>query len=168
MTTALATIDRHFIAWTTGWSVVAMLAFGAVTAIIPNPVFGRMIPPEPFAIAVWLLSSPLMGIVAATYSSPAPPSFAPAVPLGTPAGAGPGLNPATPQGTTLGTIAGFGAFLAIGCPICNKIALILLGTSGALSIYAPLQPIIGVVSLALLAGTIAWRFRLRVRGACAV
>ncbi|MEO8462662.1 MAG: hypothetical protein ABI555_05585, partial [Chloroflexota bacterium] len=75
--------------------------------------------------------------------------------------------PATPQGTTLGTIAGFGAFLAIGCPICNKIALILLGTSGALSIYAPIQPVIGAVSLALLAGTIVWRFRLRVRGACA-
>ena len=166
MTTALATIDRHFIAWTAGWSVLAMLAFGVVTAIIPNPIFGRMIPPEPFAIAVWLLSSPLMGIVAATYTSPAPPSFAPVTPLGTPGGAG--FDPAIPEGTTLGTIAGLGAFLAIGCPICNKIVLILLGTSGALSIYAPLQPVIGAVSLALLAGTIAWRFRLRVRGACAV
>ena len=166
MTTALATIDRRFIAWTAGWSVLALVAFGVVTAIIPNPIFGRQIPPESFAIAVWLLSSPLMGIVAATYTSPAPPSFAPATLLGIPGGAG--LDPTTPQGTTLGTIAGFGAFLAIGCPICNKIALLLLGTSGALSIYAPIQPVIGAVSLALLAGTIVWRFRLRVRGACAV
>ena len=49
------------------------------------------------------------------------------------------------------------------------IALVLLGTSGALTIYAPLQPVIGAVSLALLVGTIVWRFRLRARGgACSV
>jgi hypothetical protein len=72
------------------------------------------------------------------------------------------------DGTTLGTVASFGAFLAIGCPVCNKIALILLGTSGALTIFAPLQPVIGAASLVLLAGTLAWRFRLRARGgACA-
>ena len=73
------------------------------------------------------------------------------------------------EGTTLGTVAGLGTFLAIGCPVCNKIALVLLGASGALTVFAPLQPLIGAASLGLLAGTLAWRFRLRARGgACAI
>ncbi|HEY5433847.1 MAG TPA: hypothetical protein VIK13_01315, partial [Candidatus Limnocylindrales bacterium] len=61
-------------------------------------------------------------------------------------------------------VASFGAFLAIGCPVCNKIALVLLGAGGAMTIFAPLQPVIGAASLVLLAGTLAWRFRLRTRG----
>jgi len=48
--------------------------------------------------------------------------------------------------------------------VCNKIALVLLGWSGALSIWAPLQPILGAASLVLLAVTAAWRIRLRMRG----
>jgi hypothetical protein len=36
-------------------------------------------------------------------------------------------------------------------------------------VFAPLQPLIGAASLVLLAGTLAWRFRLRARGgACLV
>ncbi len=73
------------------------------------------------------------------------------------------------RATVLGGVASFGAFLAIGCPVCNKLALLLLGTSGALSIWAPIQPILGAASLALLAGTAVWRLRLRATGAtCAV
>ncbi|HEY5488873.1 MAG TPA: hypothetical protein VIK00_03465, partial [Candidatus Limnocylindrales bacterium] len=60
-------------------------------------------------------------------------------------------------------------FLAIGCPVCNKIALVLLGTSGAMTVFAPIQPILGAASIVLLAGTLTWRFRLRARGgACPV
>ena len=156
---------------------------------MPNPVFGRQIPPEPFAIAVWLASAPLMGLLMATYMVPAASrqepmplvgSFGsgPAAVAASPASAGSGAPPAgavaiapaaETRGTTLGAIAGFGAFLAIGCPVCNKIALVLLGTSGALTIFAPIQPLIGAASLALLAGTLAWRLRSRaLGGACAV
>jgi hypothetical protein len=172
---AAALADRRLLAWAGVWSIVSLVAFGLVSAIIPNPVFGRQIPPEPFAIAVWVASAPLMGLIAATYmtsaASRAEPSF-----LGGPlAGAeavaihsASSASAAETRGTTLGTLAGFGAFLAIGCPVCNKIALILLGTSGALTIFAPIQPVIGAVSLALLAGTLAWRLRSRARGgACA-
>jgi hypothetical protein len=66
-------------------------------------------------------------------------------------------------------VASVGTFLAIGCPVCNKIALVLLGTGGAMTVFAPIQPFIGAASLMLLAGTLAWRFRLRARGgACLV
>lgn len=69
------------------------MAFGIVTAIIPNPVFGRGIPPEPFAIAVWLGSAPLTGLVMATYFAPIPASSP--VPL---------EPPVRHEGTMLGTL----------------------------------------------------------------
>jgi hypothetical protein len=138
---------------------VAILAvYGLISAIIPNPIFGRGLAPEPFAVAVWLVSAPLMGVVMATYFAPLP------------AGVPVTLNaPAARDGTTAGTVGGFVAFLAIGCPTCNKIALVLLGTSGATNVFGGVQPILGAVSLALLAGTLVWRLRLRARGgACPV
>jgi hypothetical protein len=164
-------LDRRFAGWALAWTAISLVAFGLVTAMIPNPVFGRQIPPEPFAYWVWLASAPLMGLVGATYSAPLrDPASAVAMPLGSTA-----LTPTMPvaaardgSGSTLGAIAGMGAFLAIGCPVCNKLALVLLGTSGALSTWAPLQPVIGGASLVLLAATLAWRLRARRSGgACA-
>jgi len=159
---AAVRLDGRFIAWAIAWALVSLLAFGLVAAIIPNPVFGRQIPPEPFAMAVWLVSAPLMGLLGATYSAPAIPA-ATATRL-MPLIIEPADGASHRQGTTLGTVAGFGAFLAIGCPVCNKVALVLLGAGGAMTVFAPLQPLIGAASLVLLAGTLAWRFRLRARG----
>jgi hypothetical protein len=154
-----ALLDRRLLAWTALWTAVSLLAFGLVTAIIPNPVFARQIPPEPFAIWTWVLSAPLMGLVLATYTVPARPTPIILVSLQ------PGeAAVAERRSTTLGSLAGLGAFLAIGCPVCNKIALVLLGASGAMSVYAPLQPLIGAASLALLIGTAVWRLRLRASG----
>jgi hypothetical protein len=155
--------DRALIAWSAAWTVVTLAAFGLVAAIIPNPIFARGIAPEPFAVAVWIVSAPLIGVVMATYFAPLPAIAA--VPLES----APTQDAARREGTALGTIGGVAAFIAIGCPTCNKIALILLGASGATSVFAPIQPLIGAVSLALLAGTLVWRMRLRARGgACAV
>ena len=159
----VAGVDRRFAAWAVAWSVASLLAFGLVAAIIPNPVFARQIAAEPFAIAVWLLSAPLMGLIGATYTVAPTATPALAAPLTT---APPTTN--EPRSTTLSTIAGLGAFLAIGCPVCNKIALLLLGTSGALTIFAPLQPVIGAASLVLLAATLVWRMRMRAQGAVCV
>ncbi len=151
------TIDGRFLGWAARLSVVSLVVFGVLNAIVPTPFFARPIAPEPFAIFVWLASAPLMGVVAATYLAPAQPvGAAPApVPLSE-------LGSAR-GGTRLGWLGGFAAFLAIGCPVCNKVALVLLGTSGALSVYAPLQPLIGAISISLLLVTIALRFQLRGR-----
>jgi hypothetical protein len=158
MAIAKVLLDRALLRWSVLWATIALVGYGVATAIIPNPVFGRGIAPEPFAVAVWLLSAPLIGMVMATYFARVAPSYSGPVEL----------NPRT-EGTVLGTIGGTAAFLAIGCPTCNKIALLLLGASGATSTFAPLQPAIGAVSLVLLAGTLAWRLRLRARGGtCAV
>jgi len=161
-------LDRRFLGWAVAWALGSLIVFGLTSAIIPNPVFGRQIPPEPFAIAVWVLSASLMGLIGATYSAPrvtSSPASGPAMSMT--------LQPvdvtSERRAGRLGTVAGFGAFLAIGCPVCNKVALVLLGTSGALTIWAPLQPILGAASLVLLAATLAWRFRSRrAGGACPV
>jgi hypothetical protein len=188
-------LEPRFLAWAALGTVGSLLAFGVVSAIIPNPVFGREIPPEPFAIVVWLASAPLMGVILATYVVPPPavgvalgagPSVAPgasvaAAAAGPPAGpspapgstnpvaSSPAADPVEDRRSLLGYAGGFAAFLAIGCPVCNKIILVALGTTGALTIWAPLQPLIGAASLVLLAGTLAWRLRVRARGgACSV
>ncbi len=162
----LALLDRRLLVWGVAWGLASLVAFGLASAIIPNPVFGRQIPPEPFAYWVWIVSAPLMGLVLATYT----------VPVGRASGSQPlrmlddaDVESAAKRGGTLGTLGSIGAFLAIGCPVCNKIALLLLGASGALSVYAPVQPYIGAASLALLATTLLWRLRVRARGgACSL
>ncbi len=170
-----AWVDAKFRAHVLLWTVLSALAYGLVAAIIPNPVFGREIPPTDAAVTVWLLSAPLMGVIDATYSSPWAAATSPIMLLD-----GDGSARHTPSATAtaaaederatwLGGVASFGTFLAIGCPLCNKIALVLLGTSGALSIWAPIQPILGAASLLLLVGTVAWRLRMRATGAsCSV
>jgi len=144
--------DRRLLLAGVGLSVAVLLAFGLGTAIIPNPVIGRMLAPEPFALATWAASAPLAGFVLATYLVPKAAS-GPVVELS-----------AARDGSAAGTIGGVAAFLAIGCPLCNKVALVLLGASGAMSVFAPVQPFIAAASLALLAGTLLWRLDLRARG----
>lgn len=158
-------IDRRFAGWALAWSLAALVAYGLVAAIIPNPVFGRALPPEPFAIAVWLLSAPLMGIIGASYATPAMPIVAgPATSV--PLAPAPDIAASERRTGRLGAVASVGAFLAIGCPVCNKVALVLLGTGGTLAIWAPLQPVVGAASLALLGATAVWRLTLRRRGTC--
>jgi len=153
-----------------GWAALSLVAYGLVAAIIPNPVFGRSVPPEAFAIVIWLVSAPLMGFLGATYSAAPSAATRPIqlITLGQATGAAV-VSADNSRASLLGTIGGFGTFLAIGCPVCNKIVLLLLGASGAMSVWAPIQPVLGAVSLVLLAGTVVWRSRQISRGAaCAV
>jgi hypothetical protein len=166
----LATIlDARYLAWSALGAVVGLVAFGLVSAIIPNPVFGRQIPPESFAIAVWLVSGVLMGLLAGTYLATVPATLVALPATGSAVAPDADSDTTTRRTTTLGYAGGLAAFLAIGCPVCNKVALVLLGASGALSIWAPLQPLIGVASVVLLGVAAAWRLRMRARGnACPV
>lgn len=143
-----STLDGRF------WLVAALatagslLVLGVPTAIIPNPFFIRMTPTEAFNIVVWVTSAPLIGLLIATYVRPPRHAFG---------------HESREPGAGRATLGGVAAYLAIGCPICNKVVVAALGVSGALSYFAPLQPIIGAGSLALLGGTLAWRLRDRAR-----
>jgi hypothetical protein len=159
--------DRRLVAVSVAAAAASLLAFGLVSAIIPNPVFGRAVPPEPFAIATWLTSAPLMGLIIGTYLAPARARVAEG--FGAPSPVDTSVAVAERRTSVAGYVGGIAAFLAIGCPVCNKIALVLLGAAGALNVWAPLQPVLALASLALLAATLVWRLRLRARGGgCAV
>ncbi len=125
-------------------TAASFVILGIPTAVFPNPWFIRMTPTEPFNVATMVLSAPLMGGLTATY-------------LARPSGA----RPAPAEGGGRATIGGVAAYLAIGCPICNKIIVAVLGVSGALNVFAPVQPLIGVGSVLLLSATLIWRLRRR-------
>lgn len=167
-------------------AIVAGLAVAAViglaTVLIPNPIFARDIPTVPWNYPVWIATSALMGILIATYVQPPPmpvrdeptarteSGAASDQPGGTVAGDQPGglgardqLEAATDgserRSARVGGAAGILAWFAVGCPVCNKIALIALGYTGALTWFAPLQPFLAAIALVLLLFAVIWRLR---------
>jgi hypothetical protein len=132
-------------------AVVAALAAGLLiglpTDVVPNPFYRRMTPVVWWDYPIWALSAVLFGLVAATY-----------VRIGPGDGRGPSVKTARVEG---GGAFGGGvlAFLAVGCPICNKLVVALLGVGGALSYFGPAQPLLGVLGVALLATTLVVRLR---------
>lgn len=63
---------------------------------------------------------------------------------------------------------GFVSFLAVGCPVCNQAVVALVGTSGALSWWAPVQPVVGLLAIALLVHTLQRRLDTYELAACPV
>lgn len=118
-------------------SVATVLLIGIPTVLIPNPWFARMLPTRPQDYAFLAVTALLAGLLAASYALPA------ACPL---------------QEGKL-SAGGFLSFLAVGCPICNKLVVLALGTTGAVTYFEPLQPILGLVSIALLGYALAVRLR---------
>jgi len=45
----------------------------------------------------------------------------------------------------------------VGCPVCNKIALLALGYSGAITWFAPIQPVLAIGALILTGLALLWR-----------
>ncbi|WP_109474487.1 hypothetical protein [Ornithinimicrobium cavernae] len=136
-----------------GAALVVAVVIGLATVLIPNPVFGRDIPPVWWNYPVWLVTSALSGMLLATYVRPS----------GT---ASDGVRPPDPEAGhadrrsgRFGVTGGVLAWFAVGCPVCNKLALLALGYSGAITWFAPLQPFLAVAALALTAAALVWRLR---------
>lgn len=118
------------------WAVGVLLFLGLPTDLIPNPIFGREVP-----IRWWEYPVVAMTVVLtfAWFAVQAPPmEFQ--------------KNGRLLGGVTL-------ALFAVACPVCNKIVLLLLGTAGAMGIWAPLQPYIALFSVAALALALWLRIR---------
>jgi hypothetical protein len=66
----------------------------------------------------------------------------------------------------LAAVGGLVSFFAVGCPVCNKLVLLALGASGAISWFAPVQPFLAAASIVLM----VWALRTRLRNvtSCAV
>ena len=131
-------------------SVAFALLIGLPTVIIPNPVFSREIPVGTWSYPVWVVSSVLAGMLAATYVRPARDAPVP-VPRRD--------DGRTDAPTRLGVLGGVLTWFAVGCPVCNKVALLALGYSGALTWFAPAQPYLAAVALLLTAGALVVRLR---------
>lgn len=126
-------------------SALALLLLGVPAVLIPNQIFAREIEPTWWSYPVWIATAILSGLLLATYTRPNPDS-------------------SNSPGNRRSIGGGLLAWFAIGCPVCNKIVLLALGTSGAMTWFAPLQPLLAVVGLALL--IVALRSRLRTSSAC--
>ncbi len=59
----------------------------------------------------------------------------------------------------IGGVGGVLTFFAVGCPVCNKLVVVAIGTTGAMELFAPLQQVLAIASVVLLA--LALRGRLR-------
>ena len=122
--------------WTSSHWIVAFLggfttflALGLPTDVIDNPVFGRAIDETPWAMPVLLLTAVLSGLLLGTYVNARP----------------------FDRAAKSGTFGGLLAYFAIGCPVCNKLVLLALGTTGAVNYFEPVQPYLaglGIVALA--------------------
>ncbi len=133
---------RTVLVVTAAAAAVALLV-AIPTDLIDTPLFSREIPPTWWAWPGLAISSLLSGLLVATYVGPP---------------AGPSSAPAT---TRRGLLGGILTFFAVGCPVCNKLVLVALGSAGAVSWFAPFQPLLQVVAVALLAGALVRRIRNR-------
>lgn len=128
-------------------AAVATVGFGAllgvVTAVVPNPLFTRMVEAPWWVYPAWIASAVLAGLLAATYVGPS--------------------KPAATRRSIGGAVL---AWFAVGCPVCNKLVVLALGASGALAWFEPIQPLLAIGSVILLA--VALRARLRAAVACPV
>lgn len=118
-------------------ATATVLVIGLPADIISNPVFGREVPVRPWELPVLLATGVLTGLWFGLQRR------------GDVQGAG--------RASTLGA-AGLALF-AVACPVCNKIVLLAIGTSGALGTWAPLQPWLAGLSLAVLLGSVAYAAR---------
>jgi MFS family permease len=128
-------------------AVLVALAIGLPTDVIPNPVFGRPVPVTWWSYPTLLITAVLGGLLAATYVGPG--------------SAAPVSLDDMDAPTRRGGMAGMLSFFAVGCPVCNKLVVVALGTTGARQWFEPLQPALAVASIVLL----AWALRARLRSA---
>jgi hypothetical protein len=106
----------------------ALLFLGIPTVLIPNTLFARMIEAQWWTYGLWVASALLAGLVLAARGLP--------------------RAACRVEGRTA---AGGGlAFLAVACPTCNLLVVSALGVSGAMSVFAPIQPLLGLAGVTVL------------------
>ena len=126
-----------------GVAALTWVVLGIPSDIVPNPIFGRPIPVRLIDHVILIASAALTGLI-----------FGLRAPGGTSDARGELGEEETPL-----FAGGLLTFFAVGCPVCNRFVVSLIGTSGALNWFRPIQPVLGAAALALL--WVAMRRRLR-------
>ncbi|MEI6689289.1 MAG: hypothetical protein WCN97_08035 [Thermoleophilia bacterium] len=117
-----------------GVALFTLLVIAIPTDLIPNSLFGRQVEATAWAWPVAIITAVLAGVLIAL---PRPSSCRPA--------------------TRTGIIGGGLTYLAVGCPTCNHLVVLALGATGALTWFAPIQPYLALIALAVLLGAIVHR-----------
>ena len=154
--------DRRRIAAAAAAAAGSAVVIGLATVLIPNSLFARDIPPVWWDYPVWILTAVLLGMLIATYVRGPRAEGGSSGRDSASAGGSSGHDSATEgrssgpdaaserRSSVLGGVGGVLGWFAVGCPVCNKIALLALGYTGALTYFAPLQPILAAASVILL------------------
>jgi hypothetical protein len=127
-------------------SLATLIVIGLSTDVISNPWFDRKVPVRAYDWIVLIAISVLTGALVITYL----------------------VGQSSLVGTRTGVGSGVLGWFAVSCPLCNKIVLLLLGTSGATSLFEPIQPALGALAIVLALGALAVRIRMLLRGTCPV
>ncbi len=135
------------------WSLSALytagsaLLLGIPTRLIPTSLFSRMVPTSPHDYVIWIVSALLLGPLLSLmtlYPMPSPKAT-------------PGKR--SIAGTGRAFAGALLSFFSVGCPVCNKVVVLLLGLGGAMTLFNPLRPFLGLASIALLSVTLFLRVR---------
>ena len=111
--------------------VLTYFVIAIPTAVVQNPVFGREIGVTSWSVTVIVVSSILTGLLTATYVKNE-------------------FSDENPRQLKIGGAGALLSYFAVGCPVCNKLALVALGYSGAIQYFAPIQPYLALAGIALL------------------
>ena len=135
------------------FAAVAAVIIAVPSDLIDTPIFGRPVEVRWIDYVILAVTSSLIGLIFAIRPEPTESSELAAI--------------TERQGT--GTIwGGFVSFLAVGCPVCNQAVVALIGVSGALSWWAPVQPFVGLLAVGLLLYTLRKRLNTYKLTACPV
>lgn len=133
------------------------------TDLIDTPLFAREIPPTWWSWPALAISSILVGLVVATYVAEPGESESSVSQDDDSADAVADDGSTSRRG---GWVGGVLTLFAVGCPVCNKVVLLALGSSGALAWFEPIQPLLQLAAIGLLVWALLTR--LNKAAVCAV
>lgn len=119
-------------------SLGLFLLFGIVTDLIQNQLFIRMVEKTVLDYFFLIASSVLLGTYIAVHLYKKNISKK--------------CDVATYSG-------GVGSFLAFGCPICNKLLVLLFGVTALTIYFEPYRPYLGILSIGLLTGALYFKLK---------
>jgi len=121
-----------------------VLLFGIPTALIPTPWFTRMISARSSDYVFLLLNSALIGAYVGVHAYE--------------------KHEKSKKGDVMATTGGIANIFAVGCPICNKVLVALLGASAVMAYIEPIRVWLGIFSAGLV-GVALW-FKVKNVKAC--
>lgn len=143
----LRSLDRDTWLRAIPFALIAALVIAIPADLIDTPLFGRPIEAKAIDYVILTITAGLIGLILAIR---------------------PGDEAAAEAQERKTVWSGFVGFLAVGCPVCNQAVVALVGTSGALSWWAPVQPVVGLLAIGLLLWTLHQRLETYQLTACPI